>query len=157
MTLDGENISCLLYADDLVILSESATGLQTGLDDLHRPTYCKKWDLTINMNKSQIMIFNKPGRTIKKDIYSINDIPVRITNEYKYLGIIFKPSGSFTNAIKHFSNKAKKAVFCIRNLMPRDRMAIVPNLQLFEACVKPIILYCAEIWNLHTYTRREGY
>ena len=39
--------------------------------------------------------------------------------------------------------------------MPRDRMAVVPNLKLFDACVKPIILYCAEIWSPYTLIRDE--
>ena len=35
----------LLYADDIVIFSESASGLQNGLNILH--VYCQKWKLTV--------------------------------------------------------------------------------------------------------------
>ena len=40
--LDNECIPCLLYADDIVLLSESAEGLQHSLNALHH--YCNKWD-----------------------------------------------------------------------------------------------------------------
>ena len=50
VNLDQSKISCLLYADDLVILSESATGLQTYLDKLN--DYCNRWNLKINMKKT---------------------------------------------------------------------------------------------------------
>ena len=34
--------------------------------------------------------------------------------EYKYLGIIFKTSGIFTNAVELLCKKASKSLFCIR-------------------------------------------
>ena len=40
--------SCLLYADDLVLLSESESGLLSCLDKLN--VYSKKWKLDINAN-----------------------------------------------------------------------------------------------------------
>ena len=54
-----------------------------------------------------------------------------------------------------YLTKQKKQLICIRNVMLRDRMAVVPNLKLFDACVKPIILYCAEIWSPYTLIRDE--
>jgi hypothetical protein len=34
--------------------------------------------------------------------------------EYKYLGIIFKPSGFFRNAVELLCKKATKSLLCIR-------------------------------------------
>ena len=61
--------------------------------------------------------------------------------EYKYLGIIFKPSGSFTSAIDLLCKKAMKAVFCIRKLMLTDSLHVSPHIKLFESCVQPIFFY----------------
>ena len=47
----------LLYADDILIFSESAEGLRKGLDILKG--YCEKWKLIVNLNKTKIMIFRK--------------------------------------------------------------------------------------------------
>ena len=38
----------LLYAYDIIIFSESASGLQNGLNILH--DYCQKWKLTVNVD-----------------------------------------------------------------------------------------------------------
>ena len=65
----GQKISCLLYADDLVITSEDEHGLQTALN--HLKTYCVKWNLEINTKKTKIMIFNKAGRTLNRRIFSL--------------------------------------------------------------------------------------
>ena len=53
-----------MYADDLVILSENSSGLQTALNKLK--TFCNKWHLTINLKKNKNPIFNKGGHAIKK-------------------------------------------------------------------------------------------
>ena len=50
----------LLYADDIIIFFESASGLQNGLNILH--DYCQKWKLTVNVDKSKVMVFRKGGR-----------------------------------------------------------------------------------------------
>ena len=55
----------LLYADDIIIFSESAEGLQTGLDILK--DYCDKWKLIVNTNKTKIMIFRKGG-TLRRNL-----------------------------------------------------------------------------------------
>ena len=50
-------LSCLLYADDLVLLSETNSGSQNAINNLQE--YCKQWKLHINITKSKSMIFNE--------------------------------------------------------------------------------------------------
>lgn len=60
--IDQINIFLLLFADDLAIISETPNGLQKHLNTLH--TYCERWGLTVNIDKTKVMIFQK-GRTRK--------------------------------------------------------------------------------------------
>jgi hypothetical protein len=46
--LNDALLYCLMYADDLVLLSESKDGLQNSLDWLNR--FCKEWGLQINIS-----------------------------------------------------------------------------------------------------------
>jgi hypothetical protein len=73
-----------------------------------------------------------------------------ITKYHKYLGIIFKPSGSFLYATDQLSKKACKAMFCIQKSLLSDNMNIYGHIKLFNACVQPILLYCSEVWSLFT-------
>ena len=57
-------ISCLLFADDLIIMSTSGESLQKCLIKLEQ--YCTTWKLEVNMKKTKIVIFNKQGALIKK-------------------------------------------------------------------------------------------
>lgn len=136
--------SCLLYADDIVLLSNSSAGLQVALDKLS--IFCTKWNLKVNISKTKVIIFNKAGKTVKGNVFKFDGNLVEIVNEYKYLGIIFKPSGTFTDGINYLCKKALKASFCIRKAIGSDKMNTPLFLKLYEQCVKPILLYCSEVW-----------
>ena len=85
--LNNTSLHCLLYADDLIILSESSDGLQCALDKLHQ--YCLKWKLIVNIDKSNIMISNKAGRLLENLTFTYGGIDILITKEYCYLGIMY--------------------------------------------------------------------
>jgi hypothetical protein len=87
-------------------------------------------------------------RVNKICIHCGHDEPISLTNEYKYLGILFKPSGTFSDAIDYLSKKACKAMFCIRKSLYSNKSNIPIHMKLFEACVKSILLYCSEVWSL---------
>ena len=92
------------------------------------------------------MIFNKLGRLINKDNFFIDKKRIVIANEYKYLGLLFKPSGSFSHAVINLMARAKKAMFSLRSSLASDRLYVIPHLKLFDSCIKPIALYCSEVW-----------
>ena len=60
--LEDQNINCLMYADDLTLISTSANDLQHSLDVLEE--HPNNWKLKINVKKSSIMIFNKDGQRL---------------------------------------------------------------------------------------------
>ena len=68
---NGSPLSCLFYADDVILFSSSLrTGLQTSLNIFQQ--YCKNWKLFLNLKKTKIMIFEKRcGKsTLKKYSFS---------------------------------------------------------------------------------------
>ena len=75
--------SCLLWADDLLNLSPSETGLQNMLNNLH--FFSETNGLKANLDKTKVMIFNKTGRHIHRNFF-MGGTKVNTTREYKYLG-----------------------------------------------------------------------
>ena len=49
--------------------------------------------LTVNMNKSMVIVFSK-GRHLNYS-FILNDNHIEVGNEYKNLGVLFSKSGSF--------------------------------------------------------------
>ena len=137
-----------MYADDLIILSESTCGLQCALDKLQ--SYCMKWKLLVNIDKSNVMIFNKRGR-IDKYRFTYDNFEIKITNEYCYLGIIFVPSGSFSKAISRLKEKASKAYFKIRDNLFSDSSKC--SFKLFYTLIQPILNYGCEVWAPYLLTK----
>ena len=64
------------------------------------------------------------------------------------MGIIFKPSGTFSEAIYYLCKKVTKALFCIRTAVTSEHLNVNIVLKLYEQCVKPILLYFSEVWCL---------
>ena len=55
--LNTRRLRCLMYADDIVLLSDSSFGIQKSLFILE--VLCKKWHLSINTGKTKVIIFNE--------------------------------------------------------------------------------------------------
>ena len=149
VSLGNDNLNCLMFADDLVLLSETPEGLQSALDKLQ--DYCDKWFLQINTKKTKIIIFNKAGRLVTKNTFTINDEEIEIVNRHPYLGITIACSGTFSYAVDLLCKKAMKAIFKIRNITSMSSLTIKKTLHLFDTLVRPIMTYGCEAWGVFTY------
>ena len=52
-----EDIFLLLFADDIVLISSTPSGLQNQIDNLENAS--KSLGLTVNLNKTKVMVFRK--------------------------------------------------------------------------------------------------
>ena len=135
----------LMYADDIVIFSETEVGLQNGLDVLF--DYCNKWKLTVNAQKTKIVIFRKRGMVSRQTRFYYGDLELEIVNKFTYLGIVFTVGGSFAEAHTALAGQALKSIFAL-NKYVRKFVNLKPKhvLDLFDKLVKPILSYSSEVW-----------
>ena len=75
----------LLYADDTIILADSAEKLQFALNIY--ASYCEDWRLLINYSKTKIIIFSKGKQT--EYHFTLDSNTIEIVKEYRYLGVLF--------------------------------------------------------------------
>lgn len=139
--LGNRLINCLLYADDVVLLSESAGGLQACIDRLQG--YCEEIGLTVNTAKSKVMIFNKGGRHVHH-CFKLNGYTLDIAKEYRYLGILFTPSGSFTRAKELLYKKSLKSYFKLKKALSAINNLKL-GIRLFDHTISPILTYGSEV------------
>ena len=147
VNLQGEPITHFFYADDLVLLSDTKEGLQKKLDRLAE--FADKKDLTVNADKSKIMIFNKGGRLIPQT-FTIKGEGVEVVRAFTYLGVQITPSGSFTPAIQELSDKARKAMMPLYKTVAQFNLPFRLSVKLFHTFVEPIAMYNAENWGCFT-------
>ena len=84
----------ILYADDTVIISESAEGLQKQLNDLY--DYCNEWKLKVNTLKTKIVIFRNRGKVQATDKWYYDGNCIEVVNSFNYLGLSLNYNGKFT-------------------------------------------------------------
>jgi hypothetical protein len=142
-SLIQEDVGSLLYADDVVILSTSPTGLQNSLNKLSM--YCKRWKLAVNLSKSKTMCFSKGGRGSQQQFTLGAELLENVKN-FSYLGIEISCTGSFKLAQKCMTNKGLKALFKLKGLLRGSNLKPNVCLKLFDQLIKPICLYGAEVW-----------
>ena len=90
---------------DLVILSQTATGLQNAINILNN--FCDKWKLNVNLKKNKVVVFQKKQRKEQRYKFFLNTNVVDIVNEYTYLGISITSNGKFTDGVEILREKAK--------------------------------------------------
>ena len=69
----------ILYADDTVIMEESAADLQKQLDSFS--DYCDIWRLKVNVEKSKIVVFSQ-GKTPNNLKFNFNGKQLKIVDEF---------------------------------------------------------------------------
>jgi len=145
----------LMYADDTVLLSDSAAGLQKALNSLEQ--YCKDWRLNVNCSKTKVVVFGGRSSQAKYN-FKYNDKCVEIVNGYKYLGVYFNENGSFVQCKNQLIKQAERAMFALLNRCRALHLPIDIQLELFDKIVVPILTYGCEVWgyeNVHMLESRK--
>ena len=145
--LSDKSINCLLYADDLVIFSRSAKSLQIILNKLE--SFCENADLSVNLDKTKIMIFNNCGKSLNNYLFRYGADELENVKSYKYLGLIMSPFGNFNLARQELKKVALKALYKLRKEMGNHfRENIKLTMKLFDALISPILFYASEVWGI---------
>ena len=140
----NKELSCILWADDLVMFSKTEDGLQNMIRKLS--DYTKQNGLSINTEKTKCMIFNKTGKFIRRN-FNLENTKIETVRQYKYLGFIITPSGEINSGLKDLKSRGIFALTELRNKMG-EYFNKYPDttMHLFDALIKPIILYMADFW-----------
>ena len=91
VSIGDTKISILLYADDIVLLSDSPYGKQQQLNILK--DWLKTWHIKANVDKTKIVQFRP--RTTRQSIakFVIDDENVILADSYTYLGVLLTQTG----------------------------------------------------------------
>ena len=149
-------IKILMFADDMAIFSTTREGLQTGLNNLH--SYCRKWGITVNTEKTKIVVFRKGGKLSKDDKWSFNGYNIQVVNIFKYLGCHLSTQCTFKTHIDKAVESARKGLFLLKQYISTNP-EILPKsqLEIFDTMIKPILTYGSEVWGLYNLNSIETF
>ena len=131
----------MLYADDLMVISETQAGLQEAKYKLEK--YCSSWSMKANTNKPKFMVTTcdrvQPC-TVTYQQNNIEQMPL-----FKYLAIEVSKESTVSSIMNYLYRSGLKAYFkLMRSLKPLHKPSTLLNL--FGHLIKPILLYGCEIW-----------
>ena len=141
--LSDSIVTHLLWADDLVLIALDQVSLQANIDILDR--FCSNWGLQVNLKKTKILTFYPTKKRSHNEIFYFNNVAIEQVSSYCYLGIMFHESGTFKLAFNELRKKALRALFGLKNNILKSSLSTKSLFLLFDALIKPILLYGCQI------------
>ena len=150
--IDDENVCALLYADDIVLFSDSEANLQSLLNTVQK--WCSQWRLKINLNKTNIVHFRKQSQNRTEFQFKIGNNVIELKESYKYLGCILSETLDFTVTATTLAESAGRTLGnLINKYRAADGLPFSVYEKLYHSCVVPIMDYCAGIWGFKSYLK----
>ena len=122
VSFGDEKICILLYADDIVLLAETANDLQVLLDALH-DWYCTN-DMNISSMKIYIVHFRPLSVPVTDVICMCGDANLSVVNKYTYLGIVFTEHLDYNVSAKCVAQSASRALGLLIAKLTRRRSTL---------------------------------
>ena len=147
-------IFLLLFADDVVLLSQTVKGLQNQLNVLKGEA--DRLGLRVNLQKTNIIVFRKGGHLSQQEKWFYGTEEVTTVNTYKYLGTIFSTKLSLNYTWEESCRKGKRGVIQIlKSLKKLNCTDCSIFWKLFDSQIQPILTYAGEIWGVLSNTTVE--
>ena len=105
VSLDDLHLCCLLYADDIALISDSEVKLKKMLNHFNNCFF--KWQMQIIISKSKIVHFR--NKRVKLNFTLVDDTVDKVCI-YKYLGIIFDEFLTFDECARTLSEASGRAL-----------------------------------------------
>lgn len=87
--------------------------------------YCKKWNMTVNVNKTIAVSFKGSNRP-ETFLMLYKGSALENVRNFIYLGVNVSSNGKFYQTQKHLSEQASKALFSL-NYLSRDNILCVQD------------------------------
>jgi hypothetical protein len=152
-----EKVWSLAYADDLVVLAKEEKGMKEMLGNMEK--YMRRKKLTVNVEKSKMMVFRKGGGRRKINEWRWEKDKIEEVKEFKYLGYVMNERNT---AAAHVSEselvkKANKIIGAVWGIGERKfGHDFRRRIMMFDSLVKSVMMYGAEIWGWREQEGLEG-
>src|SRR5699024_3306636 len=134
------------FADDVIILTEKESDLQTNLEIWN--TVLREYGMKLNKNKTKVMIISKE-RERKEINIKIDNVNIEQVNHFKYLGIQIEDNGGQDMEINNRIEKALKVYHLMnKNFINRKEISQKTKTSVFKTIYRPILTFGCESWVL---------
>ena len=154
ISVEDAHLFYLLFADDLTLFSSTVIGLQRLIDKLQ--VYCIKWGLTVNIDKTKVMVFRRGGVLKRSEKWYYNGNQIQTVPYFKYLGVTFSSTGNWSRNNTLMGEQGQRALNYIRSIkLKLNSIPCEALCTMFDAMVVPAMTYGGEVWGFQECPRIE--
>ena len=138
--INGEFVGCVMYADDLILISASVNGLQTLLNCCHTVSL----DLLLNFNSAKstcIAIGLRPSFNVSN--MQLGDDFISWSNKLKYLGVMLNVDKTFYIHVDVIRRKFFAACNCLLGNSIHQNEIV--KLYMQESYALPVLQYACSV------------
>ena len=139
--LDRFLIQIFMFADDTVMLAQTAEDLNQNVGRLHEAV--KRHGLTINWGKTNTMVFSREPTECKVEV---GDVQLEQARETAYLGVRLSKNGRMESELERKISRAAAVVGSLKKRSSGIRSEA--KMTVYNAVVVPILVYGCETWVL---------
>ena len=152
--LNDERLSILKYADDIVLIAESAEDLQSMLNELSKWT--KRWRLSVNIEKTKVMHCRKQSKAVTNFHFSFDGSEVDFTKCYRYLGLDITDTLTFTVCAKNLHDADSRSLGALTAKYYTNKGLDFKTFEkIYFSTVVPITDYAAGVWGFKAYDEHD--
>ena len=140
INIDGLRLTHLRFADDIILLANSAIELELMLTELDKVS--RETGLTMNTGKTKLMT-----NATEEPVY-IGGEPLEYVQDYMYLGQNLSFHNNMEKEIKKRIGLAWKKFWSLKFILMDKSLKQTLKVEVLEKCVLPVILYGCQTWAL---------
>lgn len=131
------------------LLARSQAGLQSQMHLLEE--YSEKWQLTVNVAKTRAIVFQVTRSAAVQLELTYRGSSVEAVDSFCYLGMVFHRAAPFSDAGLVRATAGQRAALAMgRRCRELGIQGPVMRMRLFDALVRPVMLYGIEVWGPHS-------
>jgi hypothetical protein len=145
ISVGQEKVSILAFADDIVVMGNTAQELQQILDVIAE--WGIKWRMSFNCSKTNVVHFR--NKNTKKTVFNFNmrGMALDIVEKYKYLGIILNDTLDYSHTANTLADAGCRALGAITSKYKSiNGLGFYTYSTMYKSGVCPVLDYASEIW-----------
>ena len=140
--IDGEYLSHIIFADDIVLIANSTSKLQEMLQDVHDTS--KPVGLKMHVRKTKVIC----TKHVNKDDVIVDGKTIEEVDSYVYLGQMVTKDHDQVLGLKRRIGQGWSAFCNLDNIIRDKNVPMRLKRKTFNDCIFPVMTYGCETWSL---------